>query len=486
MAEKAKDKVHCFYIEEAEKYGVEKASILYNLRFWLDKELAKATVGKGKGTFKHTDGKIYAWTFNSSREFAILLPYLKERSISRWLDELERDGRIISNVFNRSPYDRTKWYTMPEYEIKNQVRNTISQNGKSAGQNSESIPQDGEPIPNINSIINMDTNYILSDDNIYEDSSLKEIENTEKEVSNFSQLKKRKLTKNPEPSVIQPSTAEDRKWFKEYFCETFSLYTINEVTGEKIYSTPEPEVVQNIKIKEFMDANTRQTAEAKVGWFKRFCRTKQGKWIKNITFNVFIQQLPNYIEAKLDMERILAKKEKEKKELEETERKREEIERKMKEEQKAILIAEANYKADLKNALDAFQKLNDEAKVDFFFDNVKDKNFRFYRNENDFFVLLPEMAKVLVYYFDSKEEYWKQMSEYREDIEKFYNLTPRERIKLFYDKTNRTDCLQELYITIVPEELREEVKNYSDFNEFIMWRWNEEKVKELTKKETEF
>jgi len=478
MAEKVKDKVHCFYIEEAEKYGVEKASILYNLRFWLDKELAKAIVGKGKGTFKHTDGKIYAWTFNSSREFAILLPYLKERSISRWLDELEKDGCIISNVFNRSPYDRTKWYTMPEYEIKTQVRNTIGQNGESAGQNSESIPQDGEPIPNVNSIINTDINYILSDDDIYEDSSLEKIGNTEKEMLHPFQLKGKEVIEGPKPSSIQLSTPEDRKWFKEFFCETFSLYTINEVTGEKIYSTPEPEVVQNIKIKEFMDANTRQTAKSKVGWFKGFCRTKQGKWIKNITFNVFIQQLPNYIEDKLDMEKILARKEKEKKELEE-------IERKMKEEQEAILIAEENYEVDLKDALDVFQKLNDEAKVDFFFDNVKDENFRFYRNENNFFVLLPEMAKALVYYFDSKEEYRKHILEYREDIEKFSNLTPKERIELFYDKTNRTDCLKKLYITIVPEELREEVKKYSDFNEFIMWRWNEEKVKKLTKKEME-
>lgn len=100
-------KVHSFYIEEAEKHGVEKAVILYNLRFWLEKN-------KANDTNKH-DG--YYWTYNSVEAFAKLFPYLSKHKISRILKQLETDGYILTGHYNQKSYDRTKWYTLPEFAV---------------------------------------------------------------------------------------------------------------------------------------------------------------------------------------------------------------------------------------------------------------------------------------------------------------------------------------------------------------------------------
>jgi len=135
-----KEMEHSFCIEDATNLSIEKAIILKNLRFWLDKNKANRK--------NAADG--HYWTYNSSKAFAELFPYMKEKSISRWLKELEEDGLIKSGSYNKSAYDRTKWYTIPaEYAI-SQNEESIPQNEKTKDQNEKSIPQNEEPIPDIN------------------------------------------------------------------------------------------------------------------------------------------------------------------------------------------------------------------------------------------------------------------------------------------------------------------------------------------------
>lgn len=100
-------KVHLFNVEEAKKYGVEKAVIIYNLRFWLEKN-------KANGSNEH-DG--YYWTYNSAEAFSDLFPYFTQSKIGRMLRQLEDDGVIISGCYNNKGYDRTKWYSMPEFKV---------------------------------------------------------------------------------------------------------------------------------------------------------------------------------------------------------------------------------------------------------------------------------------------------------------------------------------------------------------------------------
>tara|TARA_R110000824_G_scaffold220201_3_gene407276 strand:- start:2182 stop:2982 length:801 start_codon:yes stop_codon:yes gene_type:complete len=100
-------KTHHFQVDDAVLYGVEKAVLLNNLKYWLDH--AKAN---GK---KAIDG--YYWTFNSATAFAELIPYISPSKIGRLMRELESDGIVIVGNHNRAGYDRTKWYTMPEYAL---------------------------------------------------------------------------------------------------------------------------------------------------------------------------------------------------------------------------------------------------------------------------------------------------------------------------------------------------------------------------------
>ncbi len=134
-------KEHHFIVEEATKYGVEKAILLYNIRFWLDKNKANE-----KNIYQHSDGKYYYFTYNSGKAFEKLFPYMKSRSINQRLTELEKDGVLISGNFNKTPYDRTKWYSIiQEFETKNE--NSTSKNGEWNGNTCESNSKVCSPIP---------------------------------------------------------------------------------------------------------------------------------------------------------------------------------------------------------------------------------------------------------------------------------------------------------------------------------------------------
>ena len=139
-------KCHVFSVDDAVQYGVEKAVILQNIRFWLEKVKAN-----DKDEHKH-DG--YYWTYNSARAFAEIFPYYNKSKVHRLLTQLEEDGVIISGNFNKAGYDRTKWYSMPEFSISDNCNTQIAevQNG-----NSESAT----PIPYVITDINPDVNHTI-------------------------------------------------------------------------------------------------------------------------------------------------------------------------------------------------------------------------------------------------------------------------------------------------------------------------------------
>ena len=97
--------VHVFNVNDAVKYGIEKAVILQNMRFWLDKN-------KANGANLHDD---YYWTYNSVEAFSELFPYFSKGIIQRLLKSMEKEGLLLAGNYNKKGYDRTKWYSMPEY-----------------------------------------------------------------------------------------------------------------------------------------------------------------------------------------------------------------------------------------------------------------------------------------------------------------------------------------------------------------------------------
>ena len=101
--------VHIFNVDDAVKHGIEKAVILQNMRFWLDKN-------KANGTNLY-DG--FYWTYNSVEAFSELFPYFSKGIIQRLLKSMEKEGLLLAGNYNKKGYDRTKWYSMPEYRAVN-------------------------------------------------------------------------------------------------------------------------------------------------------------------------------------------------------------------------------------------------------------------------------------------------------------------------------------------------------------------------------
>ena len=105
--ESNKPQMHHFDVEDAMKYGVEKAVVLYNIRFWLNNNR-----NKDLSAVKH-DG--YYWMYNTARDMSNVLPYFTQSKVQRLLKQLEDDGVLIVGNYNKVKYDRTKWYTLSEF-----------------------------------------------------------------------------------------------------------------------------------------------------------------------------------------------------------------------------------------------------------------------------------------------------------------------------------------------------------------------------------
>lgn len=120
---------HHFDPDIAAKVGCNAAVIYQNLFYWAEKNAAN-----GRHFY---DGRW--WTYNSVSAFADLFPYLTGKQIRTALDKLETSGLIISGCFNKSAYDRTKWYSPTCLNAEAHLPKKTNEPA-----------QKGEPIPDIN------------------------------------------------------------------------------------------------------------------------------------------------------------------------------------------------------------------------------------------------------------------------------------------------------------------------------------------------
>lgn len=91
-----------FNTEDAIRYGVSEAVVLFNIRYWVKKN--------EENQINYFEGK--HWTFNSCTQYTKVFPFYSDRQISRLLVSLEKKGAIISGNFNKKGYDNTKWTTI--------------------------------------------------------------------------------------------------------------------------------------------------------------------------------------------------------------------------------------------------------------------------------------------------------------------------------------------------------------------------------------
>lgn len=127
--------LHMFDPQIAQEYGVNAAIIFQNLAYWIEHNRANET--------NFHDGRY--WTYNSVRAFTELFPYLTDKQIRGALKKLEEGGMILVGNYNKSAYDRTRWYALAEKGLSIYTKGQMN----FADRENENAPE-GEPIPDIN------------------------------------------------------------------------------------------------------------------------------------------------------------------------------------------------------------------------------------------------------------------------------------------------------------------------------------------------
>lgn len=199
--------IHCFDIDIAKHYGVNSAIILQNIWHWIKKNEANETNFHGG----------HYWTYNSTKAFKVLFPYLSEKQIETALKKLRDNGILIVGNYNENKYDRTLWYA-------------ISEKGKSILQSGEmettskgnGFDSEGKPIPYINAFVNGNVNTFVNKRNNKEKNH--RIENPtsgEKQISNVSSDNKNKKLNKPNYDEILKDI--DNEELKELYYEYIQM-----------------------------------------------------------------------------------------------------------------------------------------------------------------------------------------------------------------------------------------------------------------------
>jgi hypothetical protein len=95
---------HSFDVDIAKEYGMLEAILLNNLWFWIEKNRAN--------NVNFFDG--YYWTYNSTRAFNELFPYVSQRQIQTALRKLIDKDILQTGNYNEMAYDRTLWYAFTQ------------------------------------------------------------------------------------------------------------------------------------------------------------------------------------------------------------------------------------------------------------------------------------------------------------------------------------------------------------------------------------
>ena len=130
---------HTFSVADAVEFGVNKAILLHNFRFWLGVNQRNNECQRDGAT----------WTFMTSEQIAGAHAYFSESSVARWLKELADQNKIIRRMFGRG-YNRIYWYTMPEFMSKNSPHYPHETQDKNAGETPKSLISHNEKLKSHN------------------------------------------------------------------------------------------------------------------------------------------------------------------------------------------------------------------------------------------------------------------------------------------------------------------------------------------------
>lgn len=134
---------HSFNVEIAKEYGIVEAILLKHIYYWILKN-------KANNKYFYDDNY---WTYNSTKAFAELFPYLSERQVKYALKKLVDLGIIIKGKYNQNSYDKTNWYAITKFGY-----SIIQKCSFDRTKLSNRMDTNVQPIPDINTNINTDIN----------------------------------------------------------------------------------------------------------------------------------------------------------------------------------------------------------------------------------------------------------------------------------------------------------------------------------------
>lgn len=117
------DKIHNFDVEDAVKYGVNRAIVLYTIKNWIDYKARNK-----KGLHKAEDGNSYYFAYASASALSEKIPYLSKSAINDALNYFIENKILIKGKFNKMKWDKTLWYadaSQPFNPIDMHVQNPV-------------------------------------------------------------------------------------------------------------------------------------------------------------------------------------------------------------------------------------------------------------------------------------------------------------------------------------------------------------------------
>ena len=188
---------HSMNVAVAVKYGATKALVLEQINSWIKYNEAN--------NLNFHDGKY--WTYNSVEAWTELIPYFSYEQMRKILKDLESDGLIIKGKFNKSPLDKTLWYSITDkgyaelsasYTICEKTQIDLGKNTNASVEKPDSICEKTQSNTINKTIINKPS-----------------IEKKDINSSNDSFISKEKPAKAKEPQGIRPSKEEVEAFIKE-------------------------------------------------------------------------------------------------------------------------------------------------------------------------------------------------------------------------------------------------------------------------------
>lgn len=138
--------INAFDADVAKDVGVIPAIIYFNISYWCEHNRTNDV--------NFYDG--HYWTYNSTKAFCEQFPYLSKDQINYAIKKLEENGYIMTGNYNKSSYDRTKWFA--DLRGEKSIHSISEYSEMDLGNSRNGFGDSTKPIPNINTNNNQITN----------------------------------------------------------------------------------------------------------------------------------------------------------------------------------------------------------------------------------------------------------------------------------------------------------------------------------------